>query len=146
MSRRRDRRGRPPRSRGVRRVEVIAPDDDESRGSGVGGCGGAAFIGAIAIIIVGAYFLLQNFGVWETIPLRWGYLWPSALIALGLWLMIRSRRIDKVGIALITVGGFFLLNALGAIPGGIWGYAWPVVLIAVGLAIILPRFIIKRRG
>ena len=146
MSRRRDRRGRPPRSQRVRGVEIIAPDDDESRGSGVGGCGGAAFIGAIAIIIVGAYFLLQNFGVWETIPLRWGYLWPSALIALGLWLMIRARRLDKGGIALIIVGGFFLLNALGAIPGGIWGYAWPVVLIIIGLAIIAPRFIIKRRG
>ena len=146
MSRRRDRRGRPPRSQRVRGVEIIAPDDDESRGSGVGGCGGAAFIGAIAIIMVGAYFLLQNFGVWETIPLRWGYLWPSALTALGLWLMIRSRRIDKVGIALIIVGGFFLLNALGVIPGGIWGYAWPVVLIVIGLAIIVPRFIIKRRG
>ena len=143
---RRSRRGHSPRSGRVRGVEVIAPDDDEFRGSGVGGCGGAAFIGAIAIIIVGAYFLLQNFGVWETVPLRWGYLWPSALIALGLWLTIRSRRIDKGGIALITVGGFFLLNTLGIIPGGIWGYAWPIVLIAVGLAIIVPRFIIKRRG
>ena len=146
MSRRRNRRERPPGSQRVRGVEIIAPDDDESMGKGVGGCGGAAFIGAIAIIIVGAYFLLQNFGVWETVPLRWGYVWTSALMALGLWLIIRSRRLDKGGIALIIVGGFFLLNALGIIPSGIWGYAWPVVLIVIGLAIIVPRFIVKRRG
>ena len=140
------RRRRPWRSRGrrVRIGEIIAPDDDDFQKSG-GGCGGAALIGAIAIILVGAYFLLDNFGVWETIPLRWGYLWPSALIALGLWMMIRSRRPDKGGIALVIVGGFFLLNATGVIPGELWGYAWPIVLIIIGLAIILPRFIMRRR-
>ena len=140
------RRGRPARSRSRRaRVgEVITLDDDGFRRNG-GGCGGVAFIGAIAIIIVGAYFLLENFGVWETIPLRWGYVWPSALIALGLWMVIRSRRLDKGGIALVIVGAFFLLNALGAIPGEVWGYAWPIVLIIIGLAIILPRFIMRRR-
>lgn len=136
---------RPRRSRRVRSVEVITPVDDDFRRSGVGGCGGAALIGAIAIITVGAYFLLDRFGVWETIPLRWGYVWPSALIALGLWMMIRSRRPHKGGIALVIVGGVFLLNALGIIPGELWGYAWPIVLIVIGLAIIAPRFIIKWR-
>ena len=139
------RRGRPARSRSRRaRVGEVITLDDEFRKRGIG-CGGAASIGAIAIIIVGAYFLLENFGVWETIPLRWGYVWPSALTALGLWMMIRSRRLDKGGIALIIVGGFFLLNALGAIPGEAWGYAWPIVLIVIGLAIIAPRFIMRRR-
>ena len=60
-------------------------------------------------------------------------------------MMIRSRRPDKGGIALVTVGAFFLLNALGIIPGGLWGYAWPIVLIIIGLAIILPRFIVRWR-
>ena len=140
------RRRRPARSRSRRaRVgEVITLGDDEFRKRG-GGCGGAAFIGAIAIIIVGAYFLLDNFGVWETIPLRWGYVWPSALIALGMWMIIRSRRLDRGGIALVIVGGFFLLNALGLIPGELWGYAWPIVLIVIGIAIIAPRFIMRRR-
>ena len=140
------RRGHPSRSRSRRaRVgEIITLDDDGFRKRGIG-CGSAASIGAIAIIIVGAYFLLENFGVWETIPLRWGYVWPSALTALGLWMMIRSRRLDKGGIALVIVGGFFLLNALGAIPGEAWGYAWPIVLIVIGLAIIVPRFIMRRR-
>ena len=141
---RRRRRSARSRSRRARIGEIITPDDDDFQKSG-GGCGGAALIGAIAIILAGAYFLLDNFGVWETIPLRWGYLWPSALIALGLWIMIRSRRLDRGGIALVIVGGFFLLNALGAIPGGLWGYAWPIVLIVIGLAIIVPRFIMKRR-
>lgn len=130
--------------RRVRGVEVIPPDDDDIRRR-ARSCGGAAFIGAIAIIIVGAYFLLDRFGVWQTIPLRWGYVWTSALIALGLWIMISSRRPRKSGIALVIVGGVFLLNALGIIPGELWGYAWPIVLIIVGVAIILPRFIVRWR-
>ena len=57
--------------------------------------------------------------------------------------IVRARGPDKGGIALMAVGGFFILNALGAIPAGIWGYVWPIVLIAVGVALIAPFFIKK---
>lgn len=139
------RRGRrSARNRAARSAIVIDHDDNgEPRANGGGGCGGATFIIAIAIILTGAYFLLGNFGIWDAIPLRWAHIWPSALIALGLWQIVRSRGPDKGGIALIAVGGFFILNAAGVIPAGIWGYVWPLVLIAVGVALIAP-FVIKR--
>ena len=48
---------------------------------------GGYFVAAI-LIIIGIIFLLGNFFSW----LSWKYLWPLILIAIGLLIMIGSRR------------------------------------------------------
>ena len=138
MSRRR-RRSERNRNRTVQTPTVIDHDPHAHPHSG---CVGVVVI-ATAVIVTGAYFLLGNFGVWDRIPLRWAHIWPFILIALGGWLLFRLRSPNKVAIAIIAVGVYFFLNALGVIPGGIWGYIWPVVLIAVGVALLAP-FVIQR--
>ena len=47
----------------------------------------------IILIVVGAVLLANNFGL-----LEWGWLrqwWPVALIALGLWTVLRPQRGDR---------------------------------------------------
>jgi hypothetical protein len=47
----------------------------------------------IILIIVGGVLLANNFGL-----LEWGWLrqwWPVALIALGLWTVLRPQRGDR---------------------------------------------------
>jgi hypothetical protein len=41
------------------------------------------------LIFVGAYFLLNNLGLWWLDP---KYVWPVVLIALGVWLLLRRAR------------------------------------------------------
>ena len=41
-----------------------------------------------------------------------------------------------IGILLILVGGFFVLNQMGGVPG----FVWPLVLIAGGLYVIVRRY------
>jgi phage shock protein C len=43
----------------------------------------------IILIVLGAYFLLTNLGVFR--DLRWDLFWPAVLIVLGLLLLIRRR-------------------------------------------------------
>jgi phage shock protein PspC (stress-responsive transcriptional regulator) len=45
--------------------------------------------GAMALIIIGAFFLLVNLGMFHWI--KWGFWWPVMLIVLGLWLLNRRR-------------------------------------------------------
>ena len=42
------------------------------------------------LVIVGAYFLLRNFGLLDW--LKWEVFWPVALIAVGLYLVVRRLR------------------------------------------------------
>jgi len=47
----------------------------------------------IILIVVGAVLLANNFGL-----LEWGWLrqwWPVALIALGVWTVLRPQRGDR---------------------------------------------------
>ncbi len=43
----------------------------------------------IILIVLGAYFLLANIGVFNNV--RWDLFWPVVLIALGLLLLVRRR-------------------------------------------------------
>lgn len=100
------------------------PQESES------GCGLA--IAAIAVALIGAYFLIDNFGIW-------GFVWRSALIIPGLWLALDSSDSDGrlwFGIALIGGGVFFSLITLDTTPGWIVGLIWAVALIAASSWII----------
>lgn len=51
----------------------------------------APMVGAGALILIGLYFLLQNFGLHLNLSL----LWPLVIIGLGAWLLVRSRSGKK---------------------------------------------------
>ena len=100
------------------------PQESES------GCGLA--ISAIAVAIIGAYFLIDNFGIW-------GFVWRSALIIPGLWLAWDSIDSDGrrwFGIALIGGGVFFSLIALDTTLGWMVGLIWVAALIIVSALIV----------
>lgn len=47
------------------------------------------FWGAV-LVVLGVLFLLANTGVLDQV--NWDYVWPVALIALGVWLVARRYR------------------------------------------------------
>jgi hypothetical protein len=51
--------------------------------------GGGSFW-AVALVVIGIYYLLQNLGLLSW--LRGDVLWPALLIVLGLWLLLRRSR------------------------------------------------------
>lgn len=55
----------------------------------------SGMIGGLILVIVGALLLMGNLDLfdWGFLKfLRWRYLWPSALIAIGLWMLVRASR------------------------------------------------------
>jgi hypothetical protein len=56
---------------------------------GGGRWGGSWFAGA-ALLVIGAYYLLQNLGLLNWLP--GDVLWPLLLILLGLYLLVRRSR------------------------------------------------------
>ena len=52
----------------------------------------------VVLIVVGALLLLSNTHVLDNV--NWSYVWPVALIALGLWLIAR-----RIGWRSITITG-----------------------------------------
>ena len=87
----------------------------------------------VILIALGVIFLLGNMGV---VPIEIGTYWPVILIAIGAWRLLASRG-RRLGfpIALIVVGGVFLVLNLEVLPFGALGSAWPVLLIAIGVII-----------
>jgi hypothetical protein len=54
-----------------------------------GGWWGGSFAGA-ALLVIGAYYLLQNLGLLNWLP--GDVLWPLLLIVLGVYLLVRRNR------------------------------------------------------
>ena len=118
----------------VERTSHIA--NAESNKSQEEGSVRGAVIAAIAINLIGAYFLMDNFGVW-------GCVWRLALIISGLWVALKAGGSDGerwFGIGLIGSGVFFTLIALDTTPGRVLGFIWAVALIIASVRLISPRF------
>ncbi len=52
-------------------------------------------IGGLILVVIGALLLMANLDLfdWGFLRfLRWRYLWPSAMIAIGLWMLLRAAR------------------------------------------------------
>jgi predicted membrane protein len=102
----------------------------------------------LVLIAGGVLFLLANLDIFEVDNLI-DYLWPSALILLGLASMADNRRITVWGMLLVATGGLFLAEAFnllyGLDPRALIG---PVLVIALGFALLFgrshPRFIDHR--
>jgi phage shock protein C len=69
-----------PIDRAAERIREAMGDDPE-RGRQVG---------AIILIALGAFFLLSNAGLFDFV--RWQYLWPIVLIAIGILLLAQRAR------------------------------------------------------
>jgi len=99
-------------------------------------------IGAVVLIALGLLFLLHTMDVWF---LDFRYLWPTILIAIGLWLFAkrwglagpataacqcpRCRANCLMGPAiLVTLGVLFLIDHIVS-----FGHTWPALLIVIGL-------------
>ena len=94
----------------------------------------------IALIIIGAVFLMDNVGLipWEF--RHYIFQWEGILIIIGTVILINDPR-KNVGWVLIIIGAFFLLPDIIHIPWFRVSTFWPVLLIALGFI-----YIVRQRG
>ncbi|MBS1636517.1 MAG: hypothetical protein JST26_11430 [Bacteroidetes bacterium] len=92
--------------------------------------------GGILIVTAGSLFLAKELGA--QIP-EWVFTWKMLLIAIGLLTAVKHKFLHPAWIALVMVGGAFLIGDL--YPAlALKHIIWPVVLIIFGLFIIFkPR-------
>lgn len=99
------------------------------------GASGARWLFGLLLVGIGVLFLLDST---DTIDAEnvWGLIWPSILIVLGTWFLIRERARSLAGLVLLGLGvGFFAQNA-GWLAEGWIGRYWPIIVILAGLAIL----------
>ncbi len=106
---------------------------------------------AILLILAGTIFLLLNLGI---IPEKYSPLftkWPTVLIVIGLWLLI--KRDFTTGIILTALGIFFIYPTLHRVFPEFFidinidmRTYWPVILIAVGVVLVFGRILPHNRS
>lgn len=97
---------------------------------------GRRILVGMALVAIGAVFLVENLTDWE-VP--WASWWPVIIIAVGLGNFRRKSWFS--GLIITALGAFFLLGTLDIWDysiGDVWRF-WPVVLILVGARILLAR-------
>lgn len=92
----------------------------------------------LAIIAVGAGFLLDNFNIIEFGKIA-GDWWPLAVILTGILIFVNDARSYLWALIVVGAGVLFQLRELGFADINPWQFFWPVVIIAVGLSIVLRR-------
>ncbi len=86
-------------------------------------------------MLVGAAYLLDNFGVFDYTTIRWYlFTWETLFILIGTALLITGKR---AGIVFILIGAVFLLPDLLDIPRWYPRDIWPIALVGLGLYFIL---------
>lgn len=96
---------------------------------------------ASLLIAVGILIILSNLNI-ISVEILMKYLWPSLLILIGLYNLVRDRRIQIFSIILIGIGTIYLLNELDIIVitfRQIMMYFWPALLILLGFNILFSR-------
>jgi lia operon protein LiaF len=96
---------------------------------------------ASLLIAVGILIILSNLNIISVESLM-KYLWPSLLILIGLYNLVRDRRIQIFSVILIGIGTIYLLNELDIIVvtfRQIMMYFWPVLLILIGFNLLFSR-------
>ena len=91
---------------------------------------------SLAIIAVGALFLLDNMGIVRFHDVA--RYWPVILIALGVTRLVESHGTGSLvfGGILTAVGGLLLLDNLGIVYFD-WRLFWPAILIGVGILTLI---------
>jgi len=97
------------------------------------------------LLLVGALFVLQNFGLVRAGQL--GDYWPLFLVWIGLTRMLgpaRARHFAS-GLVILALGVFFQLDRLDVIWVPVRHF-WPLLLIVVGFGLIADSLIGRRRA
>ncbi|SRR5579883_1376201 len=97
---------------------------------------GAGIVGSVAVIALGALFLLDNLGIVRFHDVA--RYWPVILIALGVVRLVESHGTASLvsGGILTAIGSLLLLDNLGIIYFD-WRLFWPAILIGVGVLMLL---------
>src|SRR5580658_3612977 len=97
---------------------------------------GPRFIIGVFLVVMGVAWTLDQFDFMPAHHIM--RFWPVVLIALGLTSVMRGRRQGSVmGIVLIIVGTWLLLNTLGIVWREPWEFIGPLILVAVGVRIVM---------
>lgn len=97
------------------------------------GASGRIFIGGL-IIILGTLLFLDQLNI-PGIGRVFGIFWPTVIVFLGIFLILKNLRNPIAGLIILTVGIFLQIEALGLIAFSIWNL-WPIFLIIIGLSIL----------
>jgi hypothetical protein len=91
--------------------------------------------GGIVLLAVGGLLLAREAGA--VLP-EWLFTWQMIVIAVGLYIGLKSGFRDLGWLIPVTVGVVFLADRFveGFSP---WPYLWPIVIIAAGLSMIIRR-------
>ncbi len=127
-------------------VDSGAQDKDKTKNGyhmqfgGIGRFGGIAF--AVALVLVGASFLLQKLGV---LPFNiWNIVWPALILGLGVSWLINDLSVFGLGVALL--GLYYLLFNLGATSFELsWSVIWPILLVLLGISILMDKLVKNKR-
>lgn len=100
--------------------------------------GGGLFPGLV-LVAWGGLLLLRELGILDP-SLRARDFWPLILIAVGVSIAVRRRRLGGVlfGLAVALLGAGLLAERLGYAVGV--AHLWPILLIAAGIGVILSGF------
>ncbi len=108
-----------------------------------------AAVPALMLILVGAFFLLINLGIFRQLSIT--ELWPGIVVAVGLMFLLgfifgrdHDAGLAFVGTIVTLVGAFFFLFTLhvtvpgfGAVQWGDQGRLWPAYPLIVGVAFVV---------
>ncbi|TFG83028.1 MAG: hypothetical protein E4G74_01830 [Erysipelotrichales bacterium] len=93
----------------------------------------------MVLVVVGILVLLSNLDIFYVSDLI-DYLWPSALILLGLASIVEHRRLTIWGMILVGIGALYLANAFALLykldTSALIG---PVILVAIGIGLLFGR-------
>lgn len=92
----------------------------------------------IVLIAVGIAFLLKNLNILPDFFVHNFFNWKSLLIAIGVAQILTSDK-PIMGVALIAVGGFFILPDIFHFPFNFRHLFWPVIFIFIGAYILFKR-------
>lgn len=95
---------------------------------------GKYFLGVI-LIIIGTSLLINQFVDFDLVHYLFR-LWPTMLIALGIYHIVRQPGSYFNSLALIILGTLLQLNIFGYLPGGFWSWIWAFLLVLIGFSII----------
>ena len=84
----------------------------------------------VFLIVLGAFFLLDNFGILPPLP-WWVISWQMLLIAIGVFNLITGNR--SAAVILMAIGGVFLFSEFYPFRFRDW---WPLILVIIGISFI----------
>ncbi len=93
------------------------------------------WFGAV-LMVVGVGLLADQFYPALELGLWLARLWPLAIIALGLIVILTRASTWMGGIFILILGGFLQLTTLGVMGENVWNLVFPSLLILIGVLVI----------